>query len=129
MRTSYGDRQRKQNPLAHEQARLIVDLTTELKLALEDRGLTQKDLSERLGTSASVVCRQINGRENLTLEKLAEIAFVLGKRFDFRLRELTRDTADRSHLRLAVSNQREHAPVFQLATPPEAAPTKHNTAA
>jgi len=72
---------------------------------------------------------KLNGRGNLTLEKLVEIAFALEKRIEFRLRELFSCRSERSHLKLVVSNQRAEAAQFQLAMPPTAAPTKHSPAA
>ncbi len=45
----------------------------------EDRGITQKDLAEELGTTQSAVARIENGEQNVSTEMLAKISEVLGR--------------------------------------------------
>lgn len=49
---------------------------------LDDLGLTQKELADRLGKSQAWVSKVISGRQNLTLSSLARIGFVLGVRWN-----------------------------------------------
>ena len=46
--------------------------------ALKTQGMTQKELAERLGTSAAAVSRWLGGGHNFTLSTLAKISVVLG---------------------------------------------------
>jgi transcriptional regulator with XRE-family HTH domain len=82
---SYADEQQEKHPLEFEQARLVIDATTALKQALEDQGLSISELARRLGRGRAILSRQLSAQENLTLEKLAELAFHLGKRFEIGL--------------------------------------------
>lgn len=82
---TYAEQVRERNPIAYERARLVVDVTNQLEIALEEQGLTQADLARRLGRSRSIVSRQLSGAANLSLGKLAELAFAIGKRFEFTL--------------------------------------------
>ena len=86
--TTFADKVRQENPLEYEKARLIVDATQEIKVALEDAGLTMAELSRRCGKSRAIVSRQLQGSQNLSLAKIAELAFVLGKRFSFELKDI-----------------------------------------
>ena len=79
---SYADEQREKNPVQYEKSRLVIDVSTALKLALEDQGCTISDLAHRIGRGRAIVSRQLSGQENMTLGKLAELAFHLGKRFE-----------------------------------------------
>lgn len=96
MTLSYADELRRREPLEYEKARLIIDVATELKLALEDSGLTQRDLAARLGRTPGMVSRQLSGHENLSLGKIAELALALGKRFEIKLENAQRARA-RTH--------------------------------
>jgi transcriptional regulator with XRE-family HTH domain len=77
--------QRERHPLAYEQARLCSDVSMALRSALEDSGLTQRALAEQLGVSPGIVSRQLAGAENLSLGKLASLAFALGLRCEISL--------------------------------------------
>ena len=46
--------------------------------ALKAKGMTQKELASRLGTSAAAVSRWLGGGHNFTLSTLAKISVVLG---------------------------------------------------
>ncbi len=46
--------------------------------ALKANGMTQKELAERLGTSAAAVSRWLGGGHNFTLHTLARISVALG---------------------------------------------------
>jgi transcriptional regulator with XRE-family HTH domain len=85
---SYAERERRRNPVLYEQVRLVMDAVADLKLAMEDLGISQSDLARRLGRSRGIVSRQLRGHENLSLGKLAELAHALGKRFELKLSDV-----------------------------------------
>ncbi len=49
--------------------------------------LTQQQLAQMLGVNRSVINRQIMGYENLTIRRLAELAWALGWEIEFSLRK------------------------------------------
>ena len=53
-------------------------IADEIEDALKAKGMTQKELAERLGTSAAAVSRWLGGGHNFTLSTLAKISVVLG---------------------------------------------------
>lgn len=56
-------------------------LTADLiALLMEDMGISQKELADRLGTSAANISRSLSGSQNLTLSTIAGICHALGVR-------------------------------------------------
>jgi transcriptional regulator with XRE-family HTH domain len=131
---SYADEQRAKHPVQYEKSRLVIDVTSELKLALEEDQLSVSSLARRLGRGRAIVSRQLSGQENLSLGKLAELAFHLGKRFEVRLVDLDEGRVHlpsrRRHLSLAWPEPRK-AEGFRVTVPepPHDAPMEHHTAA
>jgi transcriptional regulator with XRE-family HTH domain len=70
--------------------RLIGDITHQLNTALheenERRGLTRTQVAEVLGTNKSFVTRKLDGRSNMTLETLADLAYALDRVVSVELR-------------------------------------------
>lgn len=130
---SYADRERAQNPLSYEKARAVIDASTLLKLALEDLGLSQRELARRLGRQPSIVSRQLNGMENLSIGKFVELAFALSKRVHFELSDIEqqRDRSGTSHsgLRLAWDSEGPFRQRIRIGEPPEDHPTSMNRTA
>lgn len=52
-------------------------IADEIDDALKAKGMTQKELAQRLGTSAAAVSRWLGGGHNFTLSTLARISVVL----------------------------------------------------
>ena len=57
----------------------IYDITREIIRLRTERGLTQKQLAELVGTKQSAISRLENGSYNPSLEFLTKIAHALGK--------------------------------------------------
>ncbi len=55
-----------------------LDISTAIDDALHQKRMSQKQLAERLGTSASAVHSWLGGNHNFTLSTLAKISAVLG---------------------------------------------------
>ena len=53
-------------------------IADEIDDALKAKGMTQKELADRLGTSAAAVSRWLGGGHNFTLSTLAKISTELG---------------------------------------------------
>jgi hypothetical protein len=76
---------------ARKTARFVGHVRAELQKALvaekKDRHLTQQQIATAIGTSRQVINRQIMGFENLSLRRVAELAWVLGWEIVFYLRK------------------------------------------
>ena len=61
------------------------------------RGLTQSDLARAINVNRSVVCREIRGHKDLTLSRVAELAWALGRKPVFEL-EMPMTAVSANHL-------------------------------
>lgn len=72
-------------------ARFVGHVRAELQKALaaekKSRKLTQQQIATAIGTNRSVINREIMGYENLTVRRVAELAWALGWEIDFKLRK------------------------------------------
>lgn len=53
----------------------------QIRDARKEKGLTQKELGEKLGVADSVITNYESGKQNLTIETLQKIADALGIEF------------------------------------------------
>lgn len=58
--------------------KLIVNVTEDLLILLEDMGISKAELARRLGKSKSFATQILAGSRNMTLGSLSDICFVLG---------------------------------------------------
>lgn len=70
--------------LEFECERYLQETTAALAVAIEDSGLTQAQIGQRLGKSAAFVSQVLSGRRNCTLKTIAEVAWAAGARLDTR---------------------------------------------
>lgn len=57
---------------------LVLEIIASLNKAMNERGITRRELAARLGTSPSFVSEVLNGKPNLTLLTLCRFAEALG---------------------------------------------------
>ena len=71
--------------------RFIGEVRAELQMALaeekQSRKLTQQKIATMIGTDRSVINRQLMGYENLTLRRVAELAWAMGWEIVFQLKK------------------------------------------
>ena len=71
--------------------RFVSRVRRELQKALAEeakkRGLSQSDLARAIGVNRSVISRELRGHKDLTLSRVAELAWALGRRPIFELSE------------------------------------------
>ena len=77
---------------ARKVSRFIGTVRSELQYALSKekaarKKFTQQDIATLLGVNRSVINRQLIGTENMTLRRVAELAWALGWDIEFRLRK------------------------------------------
>lgn len=56
---------------------LILDITEDILIVLEEKNISKADLSRQLGKSRSFVTQILSGARNMTLRSLSDICFVL----------------------------------------------------
>ena len=80
--------------------RFVSRVRRELQKALAEeaqrRGLTQSDLARAIGVNRSVISRELRGHKDLSLSRVAELAWALGRRPVFELVEAVPAQAETS---------------------------------
>lgn len=76
---------------ALEAERLIVGVTERILAEMRKQDLSKAELARRLGKSKSFVSATLDGSRNLTLRTLANIAFALGLKVEFKLNKASSD--------------------------------------
>jgi transcriptional regulator with XRE-family HTH domain len=51
----------------------------------ERNGINQSKIADAIGVHRSVISRELNGRQDITLGRLAELAWAMGREIDFSL--------------------------------------------
>ncbi|MGV0034001.1 MAG: helix-turn-helix domain-containing protein [Candidatus Azotimanducaceae bacterium WSBS_2022_MAG_OTU7] len=59
---------------------LIYNVTEDILVALEDTGVSKKDLADRLGKSKAHVSQLLSGARNMTLGSFSDICHAIGYR-------------------------------------------------
>jgi transcriptional regulator with XRE-family HTH domain len=71
-------------------ARFVGKVRRELQAAVvadrERIGITQTKIAEAIGVHRSVVSRELNGRQDITLGRVAELAWAMGREIVFEVR-------------------------------------------
>lgn len=77
------------SPSKRAAGRFISKVRRALQRALvEDQaisGINQSAVAEAIGVHRSVVSRELNGRQDITLGRVAELAWAMGREIDFQL--------------------------------------------
>ena len=67
------------SPEMKQQMEMSVAIANRIYEILEIKGMTQKDLAQRLGKTATEVSRWLSGTHNLTLSTICKISTALGE--------------------------------------------------
>jgi transcriptional regulator with XRE-family HTH domain len=74
-------------PSRRAAGRFISHVRRTLQLALaeeqEQTGITQSDVARKIDVHRSVISRELNGRKDITLGRVAELAWALGREISF----------------------------------------------
>ena len=77
------------SPSKRAAGRFISKVRRALQLALveeqEATGINQSAVAEAIGVHRSVISRELNGRQDITLGRVAELAWAMGREIDFQL--------------------------------------------
>lgn len=60
-------------------------LQRELVAEGEQSGLSQSDVARSIGVHRSVISRELNGRQDITVGRIAELAWAMGREIEFDL--------------------------------------------
>lgn len=71
----------------YAQEGLIVDVAETIYEAMDKRRVLRVDLAKQLGCSKALVSQMLNGKRNMSLRTLADIAHALGYRVEIRFKE------------------------------------------
>jgi transcriptional regulator with XRE-family HTH domain len=81
------------SPKDQAAGRFVSRVRRELQKALAEesqkRGLTQSDLARAIGVNRSVISRELRGHKDLSLSRVAELAWAMGRRPVFEIVETT----------------------------------------
>ena len=75
---------------------LMMDVTEDLLIVMEDKGIKKIDLAKLLSKSKSFISQTLSGSRNITLRTLADIAFALDAKvsINFELKDKVQATVD-----------------------------------
>lgn len=69
----------------------MADLMSQIKTAMKNKGMKQRQLAERLGVSRSYVSRLFYDPHNMSIGKLIELGAVVGLEVDIRYKRTRRN--------------------------------------
>ena len=79
------------SPTKRAAARFVLTVRRALQQALVEeqrkRGLTQSDIARELGVHRSVINRELRGERDIGLSRIAELAYIMGRKPTFALPE------------------------------------------
>ena len=84
-------------PSRREAARFVTRVRRALQKALAERGLTQSDIAREIGVHRSVINREFRGYKDITLGRVAELSFAMGRRPAFDLPDAPKRPGQNTH--------------------------------
>ena len=112
------------SPSRRAAARFVSRVRRALQRALveegERKGITQSEIARSIDVHRSVISRELNGRQDITLGRVAELAWALGRDIEFEL--VARETPEGSNVAVvrpgALDVRSEPLPGTQIAPSP-----------
>jgi transcriptional regulator with XRE-family HTH domain len=99
---------------------LIAAIETGLRDAFTKRGETQTSLAAKLGVNKSVIHRRLTGRNNLTIETIADLVWALGYCIQIRIFDPEEDAVTRNYVLVVPPDQAATVTPVQTQTAPTA---------
>jgi transcriptional regulator with XRE-family HTH domain len=95
------------SPSKRAAARFVNGVRRKLQKALaeesEKNGLTQTDIANTIGVHRSVINRELRGRKDMTLGRVAELASAMGRKVEIELPERTAASTRVSNISFSVA--------------------------
>lgn len=99
------------SPKRRAAARFLGQVRQSLQKALaENPEISQSTVARALETDRSVISKQLNGEQNLSLGRVAEIAWALGQEPEFRLKTVARPFGRNEAVVVPAENSTIQAP-------------------
>lgn len=114
------------SPSRRAAARFIARVRRALQTAVveegERSGVNQSEIARSIGVHRSVISRELNGRQDITLGRIAELAWAMGREIEFELVEpKVADGANVAPVRAAALDARSEplpgTPIIQNPAP------------
>ncbi|MFP4105100.1 MAG: helix-turn-helix domain-containing protein [Phycisphaerae bacterium] len=91
----------------YEEEGAVMDASLVVTRLMEEQGVSQKELAERLGTSRSSVSQLLNGSRNMTIRTMAKLLYELGHRLEVNSAPRSNDREGTKPVRVELWNTRE----------------------
>lgn len=101
------------------QERLIIEVTERLVEALEARGVSRRELGQRLGVSPAEITQRLQGTRNLTLRTVADMMNALEYDLAIDLRDRLQDRGQSTQVTLPVTGEVKNWEGARYAREPE----------
>lgn len=95
-------------------ARFVGSVRRQLQKAVVDSGVSQSEIARKIGVNRSVISRELRGHRDLTLGRVAELAWAVGSKAVF-----TVENADSHHAANWVSMTFDNQSATSVATDSE----------
>ncbi|WP_319796623.1 winged helix-turn-helix domain-containing protein [Nitrobacter sp.] len=93
-------------------ARVVNEIRRAIVAEKKNRKITQQGIAEAVGTSRAVINRQVQGYENLTARRIAEILWAIGWEPHFEARPIPKFQNDRPKTAPATASKPPSQPSF-----------------
>lgn len=97
------------SPSRRAAARYIERVRRELLKALAEEnnaaGFTQSDIARAIGVHRSVINRELRGKKDITLGRVAELAFAMGRDIEFSLPQIAQTKGDNTHAKASGASE------------------------
>jgi IS30 family transposase len=100
------------SPNRRAAARFIDHVRTTLQIAVSKSGISQSDIARSLGIHRSVVNRELKGYQDITMGRVAEIAWTIGMKPTFALESKPLEGANIPQIRSVVSETSKKKVIF-----------------
>lgn len=87
--------------------RVLIDVTEQIAVAMEKKGINRKQLAEAMGVKPPMVTRLLNGADNTTLRTLMRVAYALDTVLKLAIGRPERVVARRREAEAAVGTHHE----------------------
>lgn len=115
----FGDSEEAKKLYAQES--LIIDTSEDFLTLMDDAGFTKSKLSKQMGKSKSFVTQSLNGKRNLTLRTLADMAYAIGAKvtvkFELQIEKVEVDNSSLTNIEDVVAIPDNLSCIFHVKKP------------
>ncbi|MBN2327051.1 MAG: helix-turn-helix domain-containing protein [Candidatus Omnitrophica bacterium] len=75
---------------------VILDLTEQILEEMDKKGITRRDLAQKMGKSSSCISRALRGNQNLTLSTAVQIGLALGLKMNVSFSPMSKNAEEKA---------------------------------